>query len=43
MQGVLSFDVPVRQAQGPEALEGEALDRWYGVNEIERDRGVWPY
>ena len=26
-----------------EALEGEALDRWYGVNEIERDRGVWPY
>ncbi len=29
--GVLSFDLPVRQAQGPEALEGEALDRWYGV------------
>ncbi len=46
-RGVLSFDLPVRQAHGPdpstmlrvmvrysnhEALEGEALDRWYGVN-----------
>ncbi len=30
--GILSFDLPVRQAQGPEALEGEALDRWCGVN-----------
>ena len=34
--GFLSFDLPVRQAHGPEALEGEALegealDRWYGV------------
>ena len=29
--GLLSFDLPVRQAQGPEALEGEALDRWVGV------------
>jgi hypothetical protein len=27
----LSFDLPVRQAHGPEALEGEALDRWYGA------------
>ncbi len=32
VRGVLSFDLPIRQAQGPEALEGEALDRWYGVN-----------
>ena len=31
-RGVLSFDLPVRQAHGPEALEGEVLDRWYGVN-----------
>jgi len=30
-RGLLSFDLPVREAQGPEALEGEALDRWYGV------------
>ena len=30
-RGFLSFDLPVRQAQGPEALEGEPLDRWYGV------------
>ncbi len=29
--GFLSFDLPVQQAHGPEALEGEALDRWYGV------------
>ena len=28
---LLSFDLPVRQAHDPEALEGEALDRWYGV------------
>jgi len=32
VRGVLSFDLPVRQAQGPEALEGEALDRWFGVD-----------
>jgi len=47
-RGILSFDLPVRQAHGPsiflgvlrsgvslsnpEPLEGEALDRWYGVN-----------
>jgi len=38
-RGDLSFDLPVRQAQGPEALEGEALDRWFGVNPIP-PRGV---
>ncbi len=41
-QGMLSFDLPVRQAHGPEALEGEAplglgsgrrLDGWYGVKQ----------
>ena len=35
VQDVLSFDLPIRQAHGPEVLEGEALDRWFGVNVLE--------
>ncbi len=33
VRGVLSFDLPVRQAHGPEAHEGEAPDRWAGQRE----------
>jgi len=43
MRGVLSFDLPVRQAHGPSIFLGVlrsgvslsnpvALDRWYGAN-----------
>jgi len=35
-RALLSLDLPVRQAHGPEALEGEALDRWYGVKGLSR-------
>ena len=31
---VRSFDLPVRQTQGPEALEREALDGWFGVKTV---------
>ena len=47
VRDVLSFDLPVRpirqahgpevlegQAQGPEVLEGEALDGWFGVKPV---------